>query len=221
MNGTTTTPERKFWAIRLEKAAKALEKNNFAASVHDTAREAAEYVLSDIMGKDFKGTVNFGGSASMLQAGVVDLLREHPGADVAETWDLSRGPKEVLALRKKYFFCSLYLCSTNALIMDGRLMNVDGTGNRVASMIYGPDKVVLFVGRNKLCDTLEIARDRCSNIASPMNNIRLNLPNPCAKTGKCMDCQGETRICSYWTVIEKCKPAKRIHVLLINEELGF
>ena len=101
------------------------------------------------------------------------------------------------------------------------LYNIDGLGNRVASMIFGPEKVVLFVGRNKLCETVAVAEDRLKNVAAPMNAMRLNLPTPCTKTGKCMDCKSPARICSVRVLTERCKPAERIHVLLINQDLGF
>ena len=100
-------------------------------------------------------------------------------------------------------------------------MNVDSSSNRVASMIYGPAKVVLFVGSNKLCGSLEAARERCRTLASPINNMRLGYPNPCVKTARCMDCNSPQRICNYWTIIEKSSPAERIHILLVNEELGY
>lgn len=217
----TMTPEEQYWTIRLEKAAKALEANNFGVSVHETAAEAAEHLVNEILPGDWKGTVNFGGSASVLESGVVPLLLKHPGADVLPSWDPELDGAEKLRLRRERFICELYLASSNAVTMDGRLLNLDGTGNRVASLIYGPEKVVLFVGRNKLCETMEVAKDRVRNIASPMNNIRLNLPNPCVKAGRCMDCKSPKRICNMWSIHEKCNPAGRIHVLLVNKDLGF
>lgn len=215
------TPEQEYWTIRLNRAAKALEKNGFGVSMHETSRAAAEHLVGEVLPKDWKGTVNFGGSVSVLQSGVVDLLKKHPGAEVLPTYDVNQDKAERARMRRESFLCGLYLCSTSSLTMAGELLNVDGAGNRVASMIYGPEKVALFVGRNKLCETLEVAKDRVKNVASPMNNIRLRYGNPCEKTGKCMDCNSPNRICRYWTLIERCAPAGRIHVLLINEDLGF
>ncbi len=217
----TMTPEEQYWTLRLNRAAAALEANNFGASVHGTAKEAAGYLVTTILTGDWKGKVNFGGSASVLQSGVVPMLQELPGAEVLPNWDPALDRAEALRLRREHFLCDLYLCSSNAVTMTGQLYNLDSIGNRVASMIYGPAKVVLFVGRNKLCETAEVAMDRVRNIASPMNNIRIGTPNPCVKTGRCMDCKSEKRICNMWAVHEKCNPPKRIHVLLINEDLGF
>ncbi|SBV97981.1 conserved hypothetical protein [uncultured delta proteobacterium] len=217
----TMTPEEQYWTLRLEKAAKALEANRFGVSVHATGKDAAEHLVKKVLPKGWKGTVNFGGSASVLQSGVIPMLQKLPGANVLPNWDPKMDRAEMLRLRREHFICELYLCSSNAVTMAGQLVNVDGLGNRVASMIYGPEKVALFVGRNKLCETMDVALDRVHNIAAPMNNIRLGHPNPCVKAGRCMDCKSPSRICNAWSVIERCNPAERIHVLLINEDTGF
>ena len=217
----TMTPEEQYWTLRLDRAAKALEANNFGVSVHETAKAASEHLVKKLLPKGWKGTVNFGGTASVLQSGVVPMLQKLPGAEVLPTWDPQYAPAERNRLRRERFICELYLCSSNAVTMAGQLVNLDGTGNRVASITYGPEKVVLFVGRNKLCETLDVAIDRVRALAAPMNNIRIGLPNPCVKTGRCMDCKSPSRICNVWTVHEKCYPAGRIHVLLVNESLGF
>lgn len=215
------SPENRYWTARLEKVAEALKDRHFGVSVHATAAEAAEHLVNNMLGKKWKGTVNFGGSASVTASGVVPLLAKIPGAKIIETHAAFKRDEKFLRLRREHFLCDLYLCSSNAVTAQGQLLNVDGLGNRVASMIYGPDKVVLFVGRNKICENLEMAEDRLRNLASPMNCIRLNLPNPCTKAIHCMDCKAPGRICNYRVVTERSNPADRIHVLLINEELGF
>lgn len=217
----TMTPEEQYWTTRLEKAAKALEANNFGVSVHATAAAAAEHLVNGILPEGWKGTVNFGGSASVLQSGVVPLLQKRPGANVLPNWNPGIDRAETLRLRREHYLCDLYLASSNAVTMSGQLLNLDGLGNRVASLMYGPEKVVLFVGRNKLCETMDVAKDRVRNVASPMNNMRLNYPNPCVKAGRCMDCKLPTRICNMWAIHERSNPAGRIHVLLINEDIGF
>lgn len=215
------TPEDQYWTTRLEKAAKALEGNNFAVSIHETAQDAATHLVDGVLGKDWKGTVNFGGSASVQQSGVVPLLQALPGANVLPNWDPKLDRAETLRLRREHFICELYLASSNAVTMAGQLLNLDGIGNRAASLIYGPEKVALFIGRNKLCETMDIAKDRVRNVASPMNNMRLGLPNPCVKAGRCMDCKSPSRICNMWAVHERCNPAGRIHILLVNQDIGF
>ncbi len=213
-------PEDQYWTIRLENAAAALRANHFAASVHQTARDAAEHLVNNVLTESWEGTVNFGGSVSVLQSGVVELLKKLPGANVLPNWAPDFDPQERLRLRREHFLCDLYLASSNAVTMAGQLLNLDGTGNRIASLIYGPVKVALFVGRNKLCETYDVARDRVRNVASPMNNIRIDLPNPCVKAARCMDCKSPKRICNMWAIHEKCSPPQRIHDLLINKELG-
>ena len=111
--------------------------------------------------------------------------------------------------------------SSNAVLRDGRLLNLDGSGNRVAAMHFGPRKIVLFVGRNKICEDLDSARRRIKEIAAPANAIRLARKTPCVKTGSCVDCKSPDRICSVWTLTDRAFPAGRIHILLINQELGF
>lgn len=215
------TPTEQYWSIMLARAAKALDDNKFGVSIHQTAKEAAAHLVENMLTLDWTGKVNFGGSASVLQSGVVDMLKTIPGADIVPSYDPHMDKEEMIRLRREHFICDLYLCSSNAVSMDGKLLNVDGTGNRVASMTYGPRQVVLFVGRNKLCETFDVAVDRERNVASPINNMRLNLPNPCVKAGRCMDCRSPRRICNYRVLTERSFPEKRIHVLLINEELGF
>jgi hypothetical protein len=221
MSEKTMTPEEQYWALRLESAAKALAANNFGVSVHATAQEAASHLVNNMLGKDWQGTVNRGGSASVMQSGVMDLLQGLPGAKLMAVQDFAKDPVTAARMRREHYICDLYLCSSNAVTMAGQLMNVDGMGNRVASMIYGPAKVALFVGRNKLCANLEAAKDRCSNVAAPINNMRFGSSNPCVKTGRCMDCNSPKRVCNYWSIIEKSAPPERIHILLINEDLGF
>lgn len=113
------------------------------------------------------------------------------------------------------------MTSTNAIIADGRLVNTDGTGNRVAAMIFGPKKVIVIAGTNKIVENLEEAEARIRMTAAPLNNKRLNRSNPCVTTGHCMDCQGPTRLCNVTTVLYKRPPVPDIHVLVVGEELGY
>ena len=114
--------------------------------------------------------------------------------------------------------------SANALTLDGRLVNLDGTSNRVAGMLFGPRKVLLLVGMNKVVADLEAAYARVRSIAAPANNIRLaglGLKNPCIEDGRCHNCRSETRICNSWVVIEGSSVKDRIHVVLVGEDLGY
>ena len=118
--------------------------------------------------------------------------------------------------------CDLFVTGTNALTADGRLVNLDGIGNRVAAMAFGPRSVVVITGRNKITHTLEEAVDRVKNHAALMNIKRFpHLSTPCLKTGRCHDCNSPDRICNIWTVTEKSRPEGRIKIILIDEDLGF
>ena len=112
------------------------------------------------------------------------------------------------------------LVSTNAVTLDGKLVNVDGMGNRVTSMVYGPAQAILVVGRNKIVRDVEEALDRVQNIIAPYHAKNMGLPTPCAKTGKCEDCSSPARICNITTIISKKPPGIDFTVVLVNDDLG-
>ena len=108
----------------------------------------------------------------------------------------------------------------NGLSIDGQMVTVDGTGNRAAALIYGPKSVIVVAGMNKVMDNLEQAYNRARTIAAPMNQQRFQLPNPCTTTGSCGDCKCETSICNQIVITRNCRPAGRIKLILVGEELG-
>jgi hypothetical protein len=126
-----------------------------------------------------------------------------------------------MARRRRGLGADVMIASTNAITLDGRLVNLDGMGNRVAAMIFGPAKVILMVGTNKVFPDLESAMAHVKHYSAPVNNIRLNLPNPCVEDGRCHDCKSDTRICNMWSIIEGHMIKDRIHVKLIGEFLGY
>jgi len=111
--------------------------------------------------------------------------------------------------------------STNALTMDGKLVNLDATGNRVAGMCFGPEKVIVVAGLNKVTPDLDSALARVKHHSAPINAIRANMPTPCVETGICQDCKSPQRICNMWSVIEGHIIQNRIHVKLVGEDLGY
>ncbi|MFZ5967447.1 MAG: lactate utilization protein [Bacillota bacterium] len=195
----------------------ALQKNRFNAVFHKTAQEALEQLLSMI---PHDASVGIGGSWTLQQLGLVEKL-EARGNTVLCHHKPRLSPEEVLEVRRKQLTCDVFLTSTNAITQDGRLVNTDGTGNRVAAMIFGPKKVIVIAGANKIVKDLDEAEERIGTTAAPLNNKRLNRPNPCVSTGRCMDCQGPTRICNVTTVMHKRPSASDIHVLVVGEELGY
>jgi hypothetical protein len=116
----------------------------------------------------------------------------------------------------------MFLTGTNAITIKGQLVNLDMIGNRVAGIAFGPKKVIIFVGVNKIVETIDEAMTRIKSIAAPMNAIRhTDLKTPCQKTGKCMECNSPHRICNTWLITEKAYPQGRIKIIIIDEKLGY
>lgn len=202
---------------RVQKTIENLEKNNMQGYFVEDKKEALEKVKELLHKGD---VVAVGGSMTLFEIGAIDLLRngDYEFLDrYAENMDVE-GRNEVF---RKSFFADGYLVSSNAITEQGELYNVDGTGNRVAAMLYGPKKVIVVVGINKLVVDLEEAIKRVKSIASPANNVRLGNINPCAKIGYCSDCTSPNRICNEYTVIKRQGIPNRIHVIIVNEELGY
>ena len=199
------------------KAVDALTKNNFASCYVKTKQEAMEKILSLI---PEGATVGVGGSYTLTEVGVLEEL-EKRGHTIFNHGKPGLTQEEVLALRRAQQSCDVFLSGTNALTLDGKLVNVDGIGNRVASMIFGPKQVIIVAGVNKIVRNVEEAERRIEMLAAPINNKRLNRPNPCTVTGMCMDCQGPTRICNITTIIRKRPPLTPTSVIVVGEELGF
>ena len=200
------------------KAVEALNKNNFKATFVKTRQEAIDKVLA-LTPADAK--VGIGGSwTTSADLGLPGIL-EGRGNTVWNHGKPGLSAEEVLDIRRKQLTCDVFLTGTNAVTLDGKLVNVDGTGQRVAAMIFGPKKVVIVAGVNKIVRDVEEAERRIELYAAPLNNKRLNRPNPCTTTGICMDCQGPTRICNVTTILRKCSPLTETHVIVVGEELGF
>lgn len=199
-----------------EKLVKALEKNNFTATYAASREEAAAKLLELIPAS---ATIGFGGSVTLGQLGIIAKLEER-GNPVQNYMKPGLSPQEVRAIRRQHLLSDVYLSGTNAVTLDGKLVNVDATGNRVGPMLFGPDKVFIVVGTNKIVHDVAEAENRVKLWASPPNNKRLDYPNPCAQTGVCVDCQGPTRICNITTIIHKKPRQTDIHVIVVGEELG-
>jgi L-lactate utilization protein LutB len=167
-------------------------------------------------------TVGIGGSITLRTLGIDNALAER-GNKVANHWqpNLTRTMRNTI--RRKQLNSDIFLSSSNAVTMDGGLVNIDGSGNRVASMIFGPKKVIVVVGVNKLVRNVEAGIMRARNIASSMNARRLNCKTPCSKTGMCDDdrCNLPERICRIITILEKKPSDTDFTVLLVGEELGY
>ena len=193
---------------------KSLSSRRFLPEVFDTAAEAKAAALR-IIGKK---SVGIGGSATVRDMKLADSLLDN-GNEVYWHWLAAKEAKQTA--RDKALNADVYMCSTNALTADGRLVNIDGTGNRAAGLIYGPHEVIVIVGKNKIVNTLDEAVDRIKRDTCPENARRLGLDTPCAKTGKCYDCRTEARMCNVTFILEApTRPVKAFHVLIVKEDLG-
>ncbi|MCL1804616.1 MAG: lactate utilization protein [Clostridiales bacterium] len=166
-----------------------------------------------------KASVGFGGSMTIRHMDIKGEL-EKKGCALYDH-NAAADAAQAEEFRRKQLSCDVFLSSTNAVTMDGKLYNVDGKGNRVAAMIYGPGEVIIAAGVNKIVPDLEAAVERVNGYASPMNNLRFNSDNPCAKTGVCADCDSPKRICNIATILHRCPSGAKIRVLLAGESLGF
>jgi L-lactate utilization protein LutB len=206
-----------YWLTRMKKAAKALERNGIRAYVTPDRKAALRKALSLIK----KGsTVGLGGSRTADEIGLLAELRSGK-YKLFDQYSGANTKAKRLELRKQGTHATYFVCGSNAVTEDGKLINIDGVGNRLAAMCYGPDKVIIVVGRNKIVSDAEEGIDRVRNVAAPMNAKRLGQNTPCARTGRCADCSSPDRICSLTLITEKQKFKNRMHVILINEELGF
>ena len=195
----------------LMKAKENLEARGYAVRLFPDKESAAKYLNEVIDGT----SVGFGGSMTLDQMGLFPSLGQHNTV----FWHWKQNPADARASAAN---AAVYLSSVNALAETGEIVNIDGTGNRVASMIFGPKNVALIIGKNKFAETMDECMDRIKAVACARNAQRLGLSTPCAVAGRCTDCFSKERICSVTTIIE-AKPGaiSEMHLILVDEVLGY
>ena len=193
-----------------------LKANRFDAVYFETAREARNYLLEEISPEQ---SVGFGGSVTLQDIGIYDALKER-GSEAVWHWFPREGEDRKTAM-KRAMLTDVYLSGINGLTEDGRIVNVDGTGNRLAGILFGHDRLFLVAGVNKISRNYEDCMMRIHNVASPMNTQRLEIHTPCEKLGKCMSCTSPNRICNATLILEKQHGGIPTTVVLINEDLRF
>lgn len=198
--------------VKAETIISSLEKRNMKGYYCEDAEAARKLILSMI---DDEEVVSWGGSETIDQLGIKGELKNVIDRDAAP-------PEDFIKVRREALLADVFLTGTNAITMEGELVNIDGMGNRVAAMCFGPNKVIIVAGVNKIVKDEETAIARIKTDACPPNCIRLGKTTPCALTGKCGDCKmpGQT-ICSYTVTTRFSSLQDRIHVILVNENLGF
>lgn len=196
---------------------KALEGRNMEGHFVETAEDAKKMALSLI---PEGSSVSWGGVTSAYEIGLIDAIRNGNYNELDR--DLAATPQEKVRIQKEALSnCNYFIASANGMSEDGVIVNVDGNSNRVAAICCGPDNVILIVGMNKVVHTEEDAYRRAKYVAAPINAQRFGLDTPCAKFGKCMNCQHEQCICCNIVITRYSRHKGRIKVILVNEDLGF
>ena len=195
---------------------KNLQSRHFDAYYCENREEALKKALELI---PEGASVGWGGAHSAEQIGLMEAV--HQGNYRPIDRSLAKSSEEREQMMRDMLFCDVFLTGANGLSLDGQMVNIDGTGNRVAATIYGPKSVLVIAGMNKVEDTLEAAMNRARTVAAPMNNQRFGNNNPCSTTGTCGNCKNETCICNQIVITRHCRPAGRIKFILVGEELGF
>lgn len=209
-------PKKVFYEKQASTMIKNMEKRNFEGYYVSTAAEAKEKVLSLM---EEGASIGWGGTMTMKEIGIFDAIREKNYILIDRA--VAKTPEESREIYAKTVMADYYLMSTNAITLNGELINIDGNGNRVACLMQGPKHVIIVAGMNKVVSDVESGYLRVKNTASPPNAVRLNKETPCAITGKCGDCYLPDCICSHTVITRRCGVPGRIKIILVGEELGY
>lgn len=204
------------YGVLARACAEALSRNRFRARVFHSAEEVQDALVEEC---EKVQTIGFGGSLTVASLKARKLMKGK-GKEMLNHGLPGLTPEERQAIRLGQLTCDLFLTSTNAVTLDGKLVNIDGTGNRVNAMAFGPKKVIVVAGGNKIVKDAESGVRRIKDFVAPMNAKRLGYRTPCAETGICSDCDSPQRICNVVTVMEKKPSASNIEVYLVAESLG-
>lgn len=201
----------------IKKTMENLAANKMKPYYAETSEEAREIVRGLV--KDDK-LITSGGSMTLKESGIVEMLHKEFGAAYLER-SAEQTREQTEEIMRKAFVSDTFLASSNAITENGELYNVDGNGNRVSAMIFGPRQVIIVAGVNKIVGDLAAAKERVEKIAAPKNTVRLNCETPCVKTGECAHCRSDRRICCSFVTLAQQRVPDRIKVIIVNEELGY
>lgn len=209
---------KKYAAKICARVLEAVERRGFSGHYADCKEDALEIMLSLVPAK---ATVGLGGSLTVREIGGLDALRDGD-CNLVDQYRKDLSPEEAAELRRKALLCDCLVTGTNAITHSGILVNIDGSGNRVAGLAYGPQKVVIVAGFNKIVPSVEEAISRVRNWAAPMNCLRLESKTPCYETGLCdiEACTEPERQCNKILILEGERNPERIDVVLVGEKLG-
>lgn len=210
-------PKQKHYETLASTIVKNLKKHRmdacYCATIEEAEKTAFSYLTSGC-------TVSFGGSMTLEDIGMLTALRHDPEITLIDRAK-AKSPEEIEQMYHDALSSDFYFMSTNAITIDGELVNVDGLGNRTAALIYGPKNVIVMAGMNKVAANVEEALSRIHSIAAPINCQRLERNTPCAATGVCADCLSPDCICCETVITRMSRIEGRIKVILIGEELGY
>ena len=216
MTSTTQT-------VILQKTVRSLEANSFEVKVADDAEEATRLVLSMIP----KGaSVGIGDSATIRQIGLLEALAKrrvkvvNPFSKELSTDPRKRAIAKRVRMLRKALVTDVFITSSNAITMDGKLVNIDAVGNRVAAMIFGPKRTIIIVGVNKLVENVDAAIHRIKNTIAPTHTRTKKITTPCAATGECSDCHSPDRICSVTSIIERRPWRSTVMIVIVKADFG-
>ena len=203
--------------IKQDDMIKAFEKNNMQINFVDDFEQLHNYLSRYLCNKK---TVALGGSMTLFETGVIEQIHN---SDVIlhDRYQEGLDREQMQEIYRKAFTSDLFITSTNALTTDGCLYNIDGNGNRVAAMIYGPKEVIVIAGKNKIFNIEAEAINHIKTVSAPANAVRLNKNTPCTKKGECMDCLSPDRICSSFVKLGYQGNVGRIKIVIVNQDLGY
>lgn len=204
-------------ALKAKQIIKGLEKRNMEGYYAATKEDLLSLILPMF---EAGSKIAWGGSATLSECGLLDALINSGNYEMIDRMQ-AKNPEEARAFFAKSVLSDYYLMSSNAITLDGQLINIDGNGNRVACLIQGPKQVFLIVGMNKVVTDVPSGIERVRNVATPPNTLRLNKKTPCTQTGKCEDCYAPDCICNQIVVTRRSGHTGRIKVFLVGESLGF
>lgn len=210
-----TDMHKQYYEKRGQNLVKNLKKRHFDAYYCATKEEALAKALELI---PQEAVVGWGGVLSAQQIGLLDALKE--GNYRAIDREKCETPEQKHQVAMEAMAADVFITSANGLSLEGEMVNIDGMGNRVAAIVYGPKEILVIVGMNKVTDTLEDAITRARTVAAPLNQQRFGLNNPCTATGTCADCTSQSCICNQILITRHCRPVGRIKFILVGQELG-
>ena len=205
------------WEKLAETSVSNLKKHGFEAYFAATVNEARDLIFEMISGYE---TFGFGGSDTTRVLGLIEELQKK-GKTIFDHWQKGLTSDEDMEIRLQQGRCDCFLCSANAIAATGEVVNVDGVGNRTSAMSFGPKRVVIVAGMNKVTQDLESALRRVREVSGPMRAKSLGMDTPCAETGVCGDCNSPQRICRITTILHRKPMLTDMTLVLVNEALGF